>query len=301
MSEKTYVFGDGLGGGNAMSFLAPLLSQRGIDTGALLAMNNNRYGNGFGFNGIGDLIGLIIAAGIFGFNGNGGGFFGGNNGGADATRDLLVSTINRNGLDIAQIAASVNCSADQINAGINNLSTQICQLTGQTGMSAQQIINAVQAGNCQIASQLASCCCDLKTTAERGFSSIAFETAQQTCSLKESIKDSTLAITGRIDAMEKNALLDKIDALREKNSTLTTQLNLEHQNAYTANVVAQNIAPVNAVLADLSKRLADIECKQPATVTIPYIPAMGSVVPVNYSVPVNFGVSTYGCNNYCNY
>ena len=297
-AEKTYVFGDSMGSNGLMAMLAPMLSQRGIDTGALLAMGNR--GNGFGFNNAGDLIGLIVAAGIFGgFNG-GNGLFGGGNGNADATRDLLVSILNRNGVDIAQIASTINCSTDQINAGLNTVATQICQLAGQQGLSAQQIINSIQAGNCQLSAQLASCCCDLKTTAERGFSSVAYETAQQTCALQGAIKDSTLAITGRIDNLERTALLDKIDKLREEKSTLTTQLNLEHQNAYFAQVSAQTIAPVTATLTDLSKRLAEIECKQPATVTIPYIPAMGSVIPVNYSVPVNFGVSTYGCNYSCN-
>lgn len=42
-AEKTYVFGDS-GNNGLMAMLAPMLSQRGIDTGALLAMNNR--GNG---------------------------------------------------------------------------------------------------------------------------------------------------------------------------------------------------------------------------------------------------------------
>lgn len=53
------------------------------------------------------------------------------------------------------------------------------------------------------------------------------------------------------------------------------------------------MAPVNAALQDLSARLGAIECKQPATVTIPYIPAMGNLVPVSYSQPVNFSVNPY--------
>lgn len=72
-------------------------------------------------------------------------------------------------------------------------------------------------------------------------------------------------------------------------------------DAQTRNIQAfqaQTIAPVNAALSDLSARLAKIECKQPETVTIPYIPAAGNYVPVNYSVPVNMSVSPYsncGC------
>lgn len=45
--------------------------------------------------------------------------------------------------------------------------------------------------------------------------------------------------------------------------------------------------------SNLSARLGAIECKQPATVTIPYIPAMGNLVPVSYSQPVNFSVNPY--------
>lgn len=117
------------------------------------------------------------------------------------------------------------------------------------------------------------------------------------CDVKGAIKDQTVAITSRIDALEKTNLMDKIDALREKNSTLATQLNLEHQNNFTAGVVGQAIAPVTATLNDLSQRLAAIECNQPPVAKIPYIPAAGSYIPVSYSTPVQ--VSTVGCG--CGY
>ena len=90
-------------------------------------------------------------------------------------------------------------------------------------------------------------------------------------------------------------LQNRIDALREKNSSLVSQLSQEHQTAAIQAYQAQSIAPVNAALADLSSRLASIECKQPASVTIPYIPAMSNLVPVSYSQPVNFGIGT--CSN----
>ena len=185
-------------------------------------------------------------------------------------------------------------------------------------MSSQQIINSIQAGNTALSSQLCNCCCDLKQLISesnyltergfcntnqilsRGFSDLGYASAQQTSELKGAIKDSTDRIIDGQRAAEMRALTDKIDALRERNSTLTTQLNLEHQNQYTAGVIGQAIAPVNAALGDLSSRLAKIECKQPETVTIPYIPAMGNYIPVNYSIPVHFG-QNYGCgyNNGC--
>lgn len=93
--------------------------------------------------------------------------------------------------------------------------------------------------------------------------------------------------------LEMRELQNKIDALREDKSALINQLSQEHQTNAIQAFQAQTIAPVNAALQDLSARLGAIECKQPATVTIPYIPAMGNLVPVSYSQPVNFSVNPY--------
>ena len=90
--------------------------------------------------------------------------------------------------------------------------SQIQGIGNQVGMSSQQIINAIKAGNCQIASKLADCCCEnrlaicqqtntlqnaingIATGQERGFSSVAYETQRQTCGIQNSIKSATDAI-----------------------------------------------------------------------------------------------------------
>ena len=316
MSEKTYVFDSGSNSNSLLASILPALQNKGIDSSYLMGLMSGNNGNGgfFGNNGgFQDIIALIVIAAIFG-NGNGNGIFGGGNNNS-AEREMLMSAIQRNGTDLSQLAQSLNCSVGQVHNAIDQVATQICQLTGQVGMSSQQIINSIQAGNTALSSQLCNCCCDLKQLISesnyltergfcntnqiltRGFSDLGYASAHQTCELKGAIKDSTDRIIDGQRAAEMRALTDKIDALRERNSTLTTQLNLEHQNQYTAGVVAQSIAPVNAALGDLSSRLAKIECKQPETVTIPYIPAMGNYIPVNYSVPVHFGVNNYG--GYC--
>lgn len=300
---KVFQFGE-TAGSSSLNSLLPFLQQRGIDPAYIAGLMNNNGNNGgfFGNNAWEGIIALIVVAAIFGNNGNGGGLFGGGNNNNNAERELLASMIQRNGTDLSQLAQTIGCSNDRIHDAIGQVSTQICNFAGQNGLSFQQVINSIQAGNASIASQLCQCCCDIKGAIkdvaigqERGFSSVAYETQRQTCDIEKAIAGSTSQITARLDAMEKANLYDKIDALREKNGTLTTQLNLEHQNQYTAGVVAQSIAPVNAALGDLSSRLAKIECKQPETVTIPYIPAMGSYIPVNYSVPVHFGQNYNGC------
>lgn len=316
--SKTYVFDSGANQNSLLASILPALQNKGIDSSYLMGlMSGNNNGGFFGNNGgFQDIIALIVIAAIFG-NGNGNGIFGGNNNNS-TEREMLMSAIQRNGTDLSQLAQSLNCSVGQVHNAIDQVATQICQLTGQVGMSSQQIINSIQAGNTALSSQLCNCCCDLKQLIaesnyltergfcntnqilSRGFSDLGYASAQHTCELKGAIKDSTDRIIDGQRAAEMRALTDKIDALRERNSTLTTQLNLEHQNQYTAGVIGQAIAPVNAALGDLSSRLAKIECKQPETVTIPYIPAMGNYIPVNYSIPVHFG-QNYGCgyNNGC--
>lgn len=306
MSEtKTYVFGNE--GAGSLNALLPFLQQRGIDSSYLLGLMGNNNGGFFGNNALEGIIALIVVAAIFG-NGNFGfGGFGGNGGtvAGSTERELLANMIQRNGVDLSQLSQSINCSSDRLYDAIGQVSTQLCNFAGQNGLSFQQVINAVQSGNAALATQIAECCC--KTT--QAITTQGYENQLATCqqtntlvntanantlSLRDAATANTNAILGRLDAMEKATLYDKIDALREKNGTLTTQINLERQNQYTAGVVAQSVAPINAALSDLSKRLADIECNQPEVAKIPYIPAAGNYIPVNYSVPMHFGVSNYG-------
>lgn len=305
-SQKIYLAGNG--GSDTSALLATALQNRGLDPTAVMAMLGNRGGNGDNGWGEGGFFGILLLFLLMGSfnNGNGGfgGFGSGNNNGSlplnmlsnDSSRELIMSAIQRNGLDVSQLASTLNCSIGQVTAGINELSTQICNLAGQQGLSAQQIINSIQAGNNSLSSQLAQCCCDQRLATCQQTNTLQNAMNQNALALRDSGTSNTQAIIGKLDQMQNQALQDKIDALREKNSVMANQLSQEHQNAYFAQVTAQSIAPVNAALGDLSTRLAAIECKQPPTINVPYMPAMGSMIPVNYSVPLNLGVSTLnGC------
>ena len=172
-------------------------------------------------------------------------------------------------------------------------------------MSGQQVINAIQLGNQGLAAQLAQCCCDLRTAVttgnyenqiatlnqtntlqsgqnfinrsiERGFSDTAYAFRDQTCQIGSAIQGSTQAlkdagtiqtnsILSKLTEMQNDAKQAKIDSLQEANSTLRTQINIEHQNALTQQAIAAAVAPINA-------QLAEIKCAQPNTVTVPYYP-----------------------------
>lgn len=287
--SDTKVYQFGTEGNGLLNSVLPLLSQKGVDPAYLMGMlNNGNNGGLFGGRGFEDIIALIIVAAIFG-NGNFGfGGWGNGNNAGQTERELLMSAIQRNGVDISQLAGALNCSTGQINAAIDNVATQICTLAGQQGLSFQQVINSVQAGNAAIVNQLASCCCDLKGAVkdvaigqERGFASVAYETQRQTCDIEKAIAASTAEIMAGQRAAEMREMQEKIDMLREKNSQQAVILN----NAQQTSQFAAMLAPIQADLAEL-------KCNQ---VPVKKIACPETYVPVNNSINATYGLVPTSC------
>lgn len=252
----------------------------------LLAMNKGNGGFGEG----GWFMWVIFLFFLMGWGGNGWGGFGNNGRGGianelnnDYGRSLLMDAIGGNRNAISNLATQLNCTEGQIQGAISALTAQVGNVGNQVGMSGQQVINALQQGNMQLASQLAQCCCDNKmaiaqqTTAlqnninailneqEKGFANVAYETQRQTCDIQGAIKNSTQQILDGQRAAEMRELQNKIDNLREENSTFK-------QSAMTNQIVGQAVAPINAFLANLQKDVDGIKCKLPETATVPYQP-----------------------------
>lgn len=307
-------------------------SQNSFDPNLLLASMMNG-GNGFGGNGgwmwVIFLFFLypLMRGGFWGNNGFGGGD--GNLGSLgnlvnnDAGRELLMQAINGNNAAIRDLSALTGAKASDIQQAICSVNNSITQVSGQVGMSGQQVINAIQQGNMGLASQLSQCCCDLRTaittgnyenqiatlqqtnalqdgqnfinrSIERGFSDTAYAFRDQTCQLGSAIQGSTQtikdatnaqtqAIIAKLDNMERTGLMDKIDAQREVISTLKTNANINAQNAITQQAIAAAVAPINA-------QLAEIKCAQPNTVTVPYYP---------FSIQPNCGCGGNSYGNGC--
>lgn len=298
MSEsKMYYFGNEGANNNLLASILPALQNKGVDTGYLLGMlNNGNNGGLFGGRGFEDIIALIIVAAIFG-NGNFGfGGFGGNGGNvvsSTAEREMLLSAIQRNGVDLSQLASTLNCSVGRLDDAIGQVATQICNLTGQVGMSSQQIINSVQFGNSQLANQIANCCCDIRQGISesnyltergfcntnqilaKGFSDLGHADAQQTCELKQTANANTAAIIAKLDAIEDSR---KDRELAEKDRMIAT---------LTARSERQ------AELQPIYNALNEIQCNQP--------PVKKIACPEQY-IPLNTGINaTYGLIPTCGY
>ena len=287
MSEtsRTYVFGnEGSGQGGMMSLIAPLLQQRGLDPNLLVAMNR---GGSFGSNEGSWFIWLLFILCFCGWGGNGFGF--GNNGRGglaneinnDYGRGLLMDAIGGNRNALSNLATQLNCTEGQIQSAISALTSQVQSVGNQVGMSGMQTINALQQGNMQIAQQIANCCCQTNNN----ITTQGYENKLAICHQTHAINDNAnanalmlrdtnqsnhLALMGKLDQMQTQAMQDKLDALREKNSALVAQISNEHQTQALQAYQAQIITPVNAALAALQAEVAGIKCKLPNTVSVPY-------------------------------
>lgn len=247
MSEsKTVIYSpdSGMAGGNGMmAMLAPLLQQRGIDPNLLVAMNGN---NGFGGDGSWLLwvIFLFFLFPLFGRNGWGGND-GGCGGGAGAPglaglinndngRELLMSAIQGNGQAINNLATNLNCSVGQIQQAINGVSAKVAEVGCQVGMSSQQIINSIQAGNCQ----MAQCCCDVKTAIERQGYENRLATINQTDDLKSNANTQFNIIGAKIDA-QTQIINDKFCQLEMREMQREIQQLRDEKQGYQMSALTQ--------------------------------------------------------------
>ena len=299
---KTFVFG--AQGTSSLNALLPFLQQRGIDPAYVQGlMNNNGNGGFFGNNAWEGIIALIVVAAIFGNNGNGG-LFGGGNNNNNAERELLAQMIQRNGTDLSQLAQTIGCSNSRIQDAIGQVSTQLCNFAGQNGLSFQQVINSIQSGNASIIQSICDCCC----RTQNSITTMGYENQLANCQqtntlvttantnalmLRDSATANTNAILGRIDAMERASLNDKIDALREKNAQQAVAINNYQQTQTFGAMITQATQPIAAAVNNLQSDVDGIKCKLPKTETIIATP---DYVPINRSI--NVGYAPYYCGGY---
>lgn len=203
------------------------------------------YGNNGGLfsGGWEGLLGLIVVAGLFGGWGRGGfGFGGGSYGGGisenyalatdfatierkldsvnsgicDATFALnnTITTGNFNTINaITQASAGLNTALVQ---GFNGVDNAICTLGYQN-----------QAGFNALASQIASCCCDLKALNLEN----RYLNEKQTCDIVSAINAGNQRLVDIYTG-------DKISALQSENAGLKAQISNDRQSAYIIDALA---------------------------------------------------------------
>lgn len=249
--------GTSQGGGlnSILAMLPALMQKQGVDPSLIALCNGKGNGGGWG----NDLFAILLLFIIMGrgnfFGGsNCGGFMPNGQGGVapminnDANTAVIMQAVQRNGYDVQSLATALNTTTGNVIAAINGVSKEICGVGNQMGMTANQVLTAIMQGNNAIATQLAECCCKTNNSItamdgniklamcqqtgtlqnainnvavgqERAASSLAYATQQQTCDLHNAIKESTQTIVDGQKQAEFREMQNKIDALREENST----------------------------------------------------------------------------------
>lgn len=261
---------------------------------AVLALNGLGYGNGynnggfFGGSGFGaGILGGLLGGLIWGGLGNGfgwGGGFGGNGGaaaaslGAQATAnnnaEAILRAIDGTDADVRFLATTLNTDVNTVKTNLATIQNGLTQISGQTGLSAQQIINAIQQGDASLASQLCQCCCEMRQlTVEQGYQN-QLRTVEQTNTL-----GSAIAASGQrtVDAIAdlKTTMIDQFCQAekRDMQATIDRQAETIGQLRSAADNAAQTsqlMGYIGSVVAPLQRDIDDIKCKQPSTATVTY-------------------------------
>lgn len=218
----------------------------------------------------------------------------------DYGRDVLLQAINGNATAISQLATTLNCDINAVQAALNSLGTQIQSVGNQVGLTGQQIINSIQSGNCQITSQLASCCCDVKNLVTTQGYENRIANAENTAAIISKIDAQTNMINDKFCALEMREMQNKIDALRDEKLALQNNISQRAQNEY----IASSLYPISTALTELR---ADFDCFKshlPETVTVqknngvyvPYSPltAIPNCVAAQYGFGPYANVNPYG-------
>lgn len=275
MSKETYfIENDGAANNQLAAIIPALLNKQGIDPTMLLAMMGGGFGGGLGgFNG---LFGLLI---LFWFmqGGFGGGFGGFGRGGFvpnqinnDANTAIILQALERNGVNINNIATVLGTSKDAIMAAINGLSREICNFSNQTGMQTNQIIQQLAAGNNALTSQIANCCCDLKSLLQQLGCNIEKTIMSEGSNTRAEIAAARNDIKEGQRAAEMREMQREIDALRESKSDLKTKLALKDQNDFVQATINAGLQPLYGAIQKLQSDLDGLKCKMPPTVNVPY-------------------------------
>ena len=225
-------------------------------------------------------------------------------------RDLLMQAINGKGAAVQNLASMFGAKVDMIQAAINGVNNSVTQIGCKIDSSTGALLNAGTQNTMTLAQQLATCCCNLKnaitegnyqnqiatiqqtdaikesvsgvgSAVTRGFADVGYALRDQTCNIEKSVDGVGNRIIAKLDASEKSAMQDKINALQ-------TQLTTEHQSGVIAQQIAAAVNPIAAAVQE-------IKCAQPQTVTVPYQPfqAIPNCVAYQYGMYNNNGLNNF--------
>ena len=206
--------------------------------------NNGGFGNAFG--GDGAIWLIVLLALIWGNNGNGNGFFGGNNFDngyawlSNGQKDIMTNT--NNGFDTLHLSNQLEGTRD----GINSLSNQLCNCCADINSNLANGFYTSEVANCNrqmanmnqnftnqlsllnslndLNSRFSDCCCENRLGIANLNSTILAENCQDRAVLSEGVRDIITNATANTQRILDQLCNDKIDAKNEKINDLQREI-----------------------------------------------------------------------------
>lgn len=295
-------------------YMLPDGSNNSIDPALMLALSQNG-GFGNGANWMWPMFmfflfpWLFMGGGYGGFGGFGNGAYGNiagtgylaNQLNNDVGRDLLLQAINGRADALGQLANLLHTDVGNVQNGVNAIQSAVQTVGAQVGMSGQQVINSVQAGNAALSQQLCQCCCDnrlavveqtnaLQSQAASNFAATQLQSAQNQAATQLQMAQiesaDQLAVCQQTNALSNQA--DKntnniLNAIAGQNTLITKEFcdlkerELQNKINTQGDIITQlrnqisndhQTLQFNAAFHALDDKIDAIAAKQPNTVPV---------------------------------
>lgn len=136
--------------------------------------------------------------------------------------DLLMQAINGNKDAINTLSTNLNCDVKSIDNALCSIQNAIGKVGGEVGFSAERVINAVNAGDCNVIKAISDCCC----TTQRSIDSVNLNLTQMNA-------DNRLSICQQTNTLQ-NAITSGFNTLSSENATrFNLSVNVGYQNTRT--------------------------------------------------------------------
>ena len=214
-------------------------------TGTTMLVQPSGFGGNGGFGDMGSGWWILL---LFILMGGWGGNFGGGFGGGDFYPWMNQSNQISSGFQNQMLSDSIN----GIQAGINGISSQLCnnQMADLERSFASQ--TAMTAGMTGLQSQLANCCCENRAATADLKYTVATEACADRNAISSALRDVLAATQTQTQTILDKMCQQEIDALKSQNIALQNQVNMQalaaSQTAQTAQLIADNTAQTQYIV-----------------------------------------------------
>lgn len=186
---------------------------------------------------------------------------------ADGLSDTaILDAVRGNQTAIQTLATTFNTDISAVQQALCSLNGGIDKLSGQIGLSAQQVINSIQLGNQSILQQLASCCCDIRESLTAGFNEVKINSMEQAntisdrlrtgfTDLHQQIDQQTMAMTAGFQGIKDMFTQNKIDTLQATVNQLQSNANNSAQTAYLQNYINSQLVPIQNTVNTITNKI----------------------------------------------